>query len=461
MLQSDTGILKLIDFGIAIELDGDEKKEYDASGSKGYSAPEQLDPKVRTDERADIYALGATLYTLATGNMPHRAEDESISMEFVFDGTMNEGLEHVIRRATNKNRERRYQSIDDLRVDLENNEQFAEEYRAVQQRKVAVFRNWLIATVSALVIGIVCLLASNALTGSSYDSNMHEASVASRVETVNRDTKGGSEEAITSSPSDAEQALTRAIQLRTGRIDPYEELIKLYKDDLVLSPGESERFTNIYSQYGSNVNTHARFGKLNYDAGIMYLCYYDALAYDSDSAGAGAVSNARRAAKWFEAARTAYDSGLQEGMNEADRKAVNVYLTIADFYDEVSQSAYEGTSNVELLKTFWDALKETVSSLSKADEAAVRLRLYQVAYQAIASPAYLRGFYRAGIDDTEMYEMLDVLDSQLEDVSGEVAQNEQVLRPIYTEIKSGIPSARENVRSTYGNPVDGSVRAGS
>jgi len=461
ILQSDTGVLKLIDFGIAIELDGDSTKEYNASGSYGYSAPEQLDPKVRTDTRADIYALGATLYTLATGNVPHRAEDGSTSIEFVFDGTMNEGLEHVIRRATNKNRERRYQSVDDLRDDLERNEQFTEEYRAVQQHKVAVFRHWLIAAATALVLGVVCLLSSRVLTSSTYDSNMHEASVASRDEIVNRDTSDGSSEVVSSSPSAAEQAFTRAIELRTGHIEPYEELIKVYKDDRVLSPGESERFTEIFARYGSYVNGDARYSRLNYDAGIMYLCYYDPLAYDSEDGGAGAVSNARHAATWFEAAKTAYDSGATEGMTEADRKAVDIYLTIADFYDEVSQSAYEGTSNVELHKTFWDALKQAVDSLGKEDEAAVRLRLYQVAYQAIASPAYLRGFYRAGIHDDEMYNMLDILEAQLADVSGEVDQNEKVLRPIYKEIKTGIPSARENVRSTYGNSVDGSKRADS
>src|SRR6266699_2026777 len=63
------GHVYLIDFGIARHFKPGQAKDTTALGSSGYAAPEQYG-KAQTTPRADIYALGATLHQLLTGEDP-------------------------------------------------------------------------------------------------------------------------------------------------------------------------------------------------------------------------------------------------------------------------------------------------------------------------------------------------------------------------------------------------------
>ncbi len=61
--------LYLIDFGIARHFKPGQAKDTTALGSSGYAAPEQYG-KTQSTPRVDIYALGATLHQMLTGNDP-------------------------------------------------------------------------------------------------------------------------------------------------------------------------------------------------------------------------------------------------------------------------------------------------------------------------------------------------------------------------------------------------------
>jgi serine/threonine-protein kinase len=76
MLVSDTGVLKITDFGIARALDSISRDErYDVVwGSPYYFSPEQargLPPSPATD----IYSLGIIAYEMFTGQLPFEADD--------------------------------------------------------------------------------------------------------------------------------------------------------------------------------------------------------------------------------------------------------------------------------------------------------------------------------------------------------------------------------------------------
>lgn len=68
VLVSDTGHVKLIDFGIARSraLSQDRQDKAAVRGKLRYMAPEQL-LKEPSDRRADVYALGVTLWEMLTG----------------------------------------------------------------------------------------------------------------------------------------------------------------------------------------------------------------------------------------------------------------------------------------------------------------------------------------------------------------------------------------------------------
>lgn len=69
IMLTDSGTIKLIDFGIARRFDVTATKDTLLYGSPGYSPPEQYG-RSQTDPRADIYAFGATLHHLLTGRDP-------------------------------------------------------------------------------------------------------------------------------------------------------------------------------------------------------------------------------------------------------------------------------------------------------------------------------------------------------------------------------------------------------
>jgi serine/threonine-protein kinase len=70
----DVPLAKITDFGLALQVDGLELTRITLSGTLlgtlAYAAPEQLD-KSDVDHRADIYALGASLFHMLTGERPY------------------------------------------------------------------------------------------------------------------------------------------------------------------------------------------------------------------------------------------------------------------------------------------------------------------------------------------------------------------------------------------------------
>ena len=71
---SDTGEIKVLDFGIAKALSLSRKVTRNDFGSMPYLSPERLD-SAEVDAHADLWALGVILYELLSGAQPFRAAD--------------------------------------------------------------------------------------------------------------------------------------------------------------------------------------------------------------------------------------------------------------------------------------------------------------------------------------------------------------------------------------------------
>ena len=65
--------IKLVDFGLAGSIEDDSADSNEIVGTPQYCSPEQVQGQA-TDERSDIYSLGATLYHLLTGEPPYTRE---------------------------------------------------------------------------------------------------------------------------------------------------------------------------------------------------------------------------------------------------------------------------------------------------------------------------------------------------------------------------------------------------
>ena len=128
ILVSDSGTIKVTDFGIARAATGDDTISSSAMGSVRYLSPEQARGGY-ADERSDIYSLGITIYEMATGKVPFDGENtvaialmhlrDEITPPRCYFPDIPSSLEKIILKCTMKQPEQRYQSAAELILDLQ------------------------------------------------------------------------------------------------------------------------------------------------------------------------------------------------------------------------------------------------------------------------------------------------------------------------------------------------------
>ena len=469
MLRGDDTV-KVLDFGIAMELMPSGPSDMRIIGTPGYGAPEQIDKElhktVPVDARADIYALGATLYSLVTGHVPRRGTDETGKQTVDFEmrpirewnGQLSEGLEHILAKATEHDPLDRYQTAAEMRYDLENYEKLTTEFRATQQRKVRTFRRRLIAAAVMAALGLVCLASSLVVRNTSYDSLIHEASVASTVEDERIETDDSGTRTRTAEASEAESLYRQAIELDPTRIDTYQKLLGVYEQDNLFTTTESQRWNKVWQDHGQDIAGDPQYGKLCYDVGILYLSFYDyadarSLSEDASAVATGQalVANVTQASRWFELAKE-----NASALSDEEVDAASAYLTIGEFHDKVTNASLKGEDATASYEEFWKTLEGLLlpqdgeEAVVKSYKPIVQLRLYQVAFESISSAEYLRGFKSASVSEEAVRTMLDAVRTGTEGQSGFVEVNSEVSQALYDEIVDGYEGARQNIARTYG-----------
>ncbi len=139
------GVAKVLDFGLA-RADGGESSSTrpDAEtvttppprrptmegailGTAAYMSPEQARGR-RVDKRSDIWSFGVVLYELLAGSSPFHGETATDSIgavlhkSFTLDGlpaNTPRMVRHILQRCLERDRTRRFQSIGDVRIEIE------------------------------------------------------------------------------------------------------------------------------------------------------------------------------------------------------------------------------------------------------------------------------------------------------------------------------------------------------
>ncbi|MDP3024160.1 MAG: protein kinase [candidate division Zixibacteria bacterium] len=128
IMLTPRGQVKIMDFGLA-KLKGATKltKTRSTLGTLAYMSPEQTQGE-EVDYRSDIFSFGVVLYELLTGKLPFGGEHQAAVIYSIineepqpiarFNNQVSAKLEDMVYKALAKEKDERYQHIDDLLADL-------------------------------------------------------------------------------------------------------------------------------------------------------------------------------------------------------------------------------------------------------------------------------------------------------------------------------------------------------
>lgn len=128
IMVTTKGQVKIMDFGLA-KLKGSTKltKAGTTLGTAAYMSPEQASGE-EVDYRSDIFSFGVVLYELLTGQLPFKGEHQQAIIYSIlneepqpvarFNNKVSPEIDRIVFKALAKDKEERYQHIEDLQADL-------------------------------------------------------------------------------------------------------------------------------------------------------------------------------------------------------------------------------------------------------------------------------------------------------------------------------------------------------
>ena len=315
----------LIDFGTAHVVTETDYIQERAVGTKGYAPPEQTKKGVPYDMRWDLYALGATLFALATGFAPLKAERAAKQVGNFdinkFASSASQGLRDVVLKATSIDPEKRYQSAEEMLVDLQNIGKRDSNYRAAARRKIVLNRVlWGAAVVSLVLAGSGYAIGSSNISG----QIKQRESVAQSSENY--------------------EDYKRVAELDGDNMQAYYGMLEALKKGGKVTKDQESDFLGVLMPNLNDLKQQKGYGDLAYNIGQMYFFYYG----DTND-----VEGQKQAASWF---KDAVHSGTKN-----EDLASGLYL-VSDFQGSVQSAMRDGSDAGmygNVYKSFLNVLKNS------------------------------------------------------------------------------------------------------
>ena len=412
MLRSD-GSVVLIDFGTAREFKERHVEDTTCLGTQGYAAPEQFGGMGQTDERTDIYSLGATMYRLVTGHNPSEPPYEMYPITH-WNPRLSTGLEGIIAKCTSKDPKSRYQSVQEVRYALEH-------YQDLDLDSIRRYRRNLRILLAAGGMTVMLFGAS----GVSYAAADH----------MQKDEYAYNLEAGRRSPNkqDSIAFYQKAIQTDCAGEEAYDQLLTLFTQDGVLDEQEEK----VLLQLSISVDKYLERYKMQNPDGYAGLCYRIGSSYwyyyeHEEKRQAGAVA-------WFESAKAGFAGNPEK---EQEWKRASTYVEIGNFYQRIVPAQISGTDQ-GMYGEYWNNLRRLKEWNDEApDRDLVTLRLYrEIVTKTLEYAGYLK---EDGVPPQEMEDLLNEISQQTENMKTGAGQ---VLMEEIQELEQALKGAQQMLAS--------------
>lgn len=412
MLRSD-GSVVLIDFGTAREFKERHVEDTTCLGTQGYAAPEQFGGMGQTDERTDIYSLGATMYRLVTGHNPSEPPYEMYPITH-WNPRLSTGLEGIIAKCTSKDPKSRYQSVQEVRYALEH-------YRDLDLDSIRRYRRNLRILLAAGGMTVMLFGAS----GVSYAAADH----------MQKDEYAYNLEAGRRSPNkqDSIAFYQKAIQTDCAGEEAYDQLLTLFTQDGVLDEQEEK----VLLQLSISVDKYLERYKMQNPDGYAGLCYQIGSSYwyyyeHEEKRQAGAVA-------WFESAKAGLAGNPEK---EQEWKRASTYVEIGNFYQRIVPAQISGTDQ-GMYGEYWNNLRRLKEWNDEApDRDLVTLRLYrEIVTKTLEYAGYLQ---EDGVPPQEMEDLLNEISQQTENMKTGAGQ---VFMEEIQELEQALKGAQQMLAS--------------
>ena len=412
MLRSD-GSVVLIDFGTAREFNERHVEDTTCLGTQGYAAPEQFGGMGQTDERMDIYSLGATMYRLVTGHNPSEPPYEMYPITH-WNPRLSTGLEGIIAKCTSKDPKSRYQSVQEVRYALEH-------YRDLDLDSIRRYRR-----------NLRILLAAGGMTAMLFGASGVSYAAADHMQ---KDEYAYNLEAGRRSPNkqDSIAFYQKAIQTDCAGEEAYDQLLTLVTQDGVLDEQEEK----VLLQLSISVDKYLERYKMQNPDGYAGLCYRIGSSYwyyyeHEEKRQAGAVA-------WFESAKAGFEGNPEK---EQEWKRASTYVEIGNFYQRIVPAQISGTDQ-GMYGEYWNNLRRLKEWNDEApDRDLVTLRLYrEIVTKTLEYAGYLQ---EDGVPPQEMEDLLNEISQQTENMKTGAGQ---VLMEEIQELEQALKGAQQMLAS--------------
>lgn len=404
VMLSNENHLFLMDFGISREvgLDFDYSKE-DRVGTKGYAAPEMRAKNAWFDERSDIYALGRTLYFLATRNSPSleklpNGQELPILPIRQYDASRSVGLEKIIEKATAYKPKDRYQSVEEMIYDLKNIDKMSEGYiRTIKRRATTIYTLF-----GTLVLGVF-LLGSGALYSQMATTDAYNQAIS----------KGKTSQDL--------DALVSASKIMPGEVEPYLEMVKIYRSSGHFTSEDEFQLLSALQSNLPSLKGKEGAGDLLYQIGQLYWFYYP-------------QNGQTKSVSWFEQAK-------DFGVSEKNQRLLSIYLELGTFKKGILSSITDH-SDSGMYKAYWNALGELSSEMGNDPQ--LQLTYLQSVFDVIDS-------YSGGLksDGLTLDELKSVFDKAVETLNSYVGKTDAQMKA-KSELQSRVETVRNKLNTTFG-----------